>query len=970
MISKTRFFILCIYLLGAKTLLSVHIRGAEISYKYLGNNKYELEVITYRECNGPGSFPVGPPINLKVESSCGTSTFSITNLIQVSDATGIGKNCSLKTRCNGGGSIYGVEKRIFKDTIDLSNDTCSIYEISYEGCCRVLTTTFNIATDTEVKVKINKLLKESSPKFLNPPVFFYPVSEQQFLSFEATGNSDSTFVSYEQLTPITKSNLQYINPWSATRPLTFQTFPRNWDQFPGGIRFDTTVGNLSFKPVVVNQVTPIVIRAKKWKFINGKKQIVSESIREIIVTTTPNVNSLPNFNTYDNTYIFCPDTGRKSIDINIHDNDSTDSLSLRYYHNLGSNLISINDSGSRNSKVLRLEYLIDSNVIKRTKISTFTVEANDNVCDYNGTATKAFIIKILPYLQDSFSITKNLRCRLLKLEANNNSSVNKPIISWEIASTKDTIIRSQPITSFDLPDTGWYKIRLEVSSDEHCSKRLYYDSIYLSQAAFLEMKAPADTSLCFNPSINIQPTVINGTPPINYNWSTGDTTPTITVLATAQANQYWVSVTDANNCSVAQDTVNIFYYNPKVSLSGNSEVCIRDTIQLQAILSDTTKPTFGWVGFNSSTQLSDNPTNNKIYTFSLTDFAGCKIDTTWNVKVYNPKIKFTHNADVCRGDSLTFSAQADSGKPPYSYNWVTLNKMGQSVKIATQGLGLGFVNATLEVTDSFGCMVTGSTKAFVKPKPTVSTSAIASKCIAIGQISLIPYGTPAGGFWIGKGVDSASSNLNPQISDTGVHLLVYVYTNNFNCTDSSGTTIKIEQENKADFVANKTVAEEGDTVKFTNISTAKDINNSKWDFGDPNSSNNTFTGKDASHTYNDSGLYTIQLIVSGGVCPDDTLIKVDYTTINKKSTISVKELSKNVLKLYPNPAKDKLTIEAETEIVSIKLIDALGREYRVKDVKPETKQEINLSSFAMGVYIIKAKDSEGYIYTSKVQISR
>ncbi len=66
-----------------------------------------------------------------------------------------------------------------------------------------------------------------------------------------------------------------------------------------------------------------------------------------------------------------------------------------------------------------------------------------------------------------------------------------------------------------------------------------------------------------------------------YLWSTGETTQTI-VVSGEGVNQYWVVVTNENNCS-ATDTANItFFENPQVNLGADTILCQKQSIILDA----------------------------------------------------------------------------------------------------------------------------------------------------------------------------------------------------------------------------------------------------------------------------------------------------------------------------------------------------------------------------------------------------
>jgi len=64
------------------------------------------------------------------------------------------------------------------------------------------------------------------------------------------------------------------------------------------------------------------------------------------------------------------------------------------------------------------------------------------------------------------------------------------------------------------------------------------------------------------------------------------------------------------------------------------------------------------------------------------------------------------------------------------------------------------------------------------------------------------------------------------------------------------------------------------TVDFSNLST--NGVNFNWDFGDGNASSAT----SPSHIYTSSGTYTVELLVDGGPCGQDSIVIVDYITID------------------------------------------------------------------------------------------
>lgn len=99
--------------------------------------------------------------------------------------------------------------------------------------------------------------------------------------------------------------------------------------------------------------------------------------------------------------------------------------------------------------------------------------------------------------------------------------------------------------------------------------------------------------------------------------------------------------------------------------------------------------------------------------------------------------------------------------------------------------------------------------------------------------------------------------------------------------------------------------------------------------------------------------------VWGFVRRDSTTTAVCSSTFSiYASTVGVKEIINfSNLKIYPNPAKDKLTIEFtdfETSNCSLELISPLGQVLYTKD-DSEPKEELDLKSFPAGIYYLKVQ---------------
>ncbi|CAI8162314.1 MAG: Protease 1 [Crocinitomicaceae bacterium] len=133
-------------------------------------------------------------------------------------------------------------------------------------------------------------------------------------------------------------------------------------------------------------------------------------------------------------------------------------------------------------------------------------------------------------------------------------------------------------------------------------------------------------------------------------------------------------------------------------------------------------------------------------------------------------------------------------------------------------------------------------------------------------------------------------------------------------------------------------------VYFTNTSS---VGANSWDFGDgtTSSSSNPF------HSYSTNGTYNacLSLTTSCGVvtyCED--------ITVFDSSTIDIKEITSDMIKVFPNPSKGIFNINLRTEKdISINVFDITGRLVYFKDFINSKELMVNISDKLPGTYILK-----------------
>ncbi|HYG16427.1 MAG TPA: hypothetical protein VEC12_11790, partial [Bacteroidia bacterium] len=323
-------FLILSSIITVTTARASHVMGSDITYKCLGNGKYEVTVTVYRDCNGVTLS--NSPISARCATGAGAATFSIPE-VSVRDITGIDQRCTTQSRCSGS-YTYGIEEHVFKGVIDLSALNCCEIILSWEQCCRngaITTGAANANFYTEAR--LNKCINpcNSSPTFTSAPAALICVGQDFTFNNGALDTVDvGDSLSFKFIEPLQAqgSTIGYSGSWSATSPITFLGFPNTALNHPAGFRLDSATGDISFRPTVQNQVTVLVLEVTEWRKINGimTKIGVTRRDMQIIVVNCPN-NKVPKI--AGKNEVAC--AGQQvCIDITTDDADNNDTVKISW----------------------------------------------------------------------------------------------------------------------------------------------------------------------------------------------------------------------------------------------------------------------------------------------------------------------------------------------------------------------------------------------------------------------------------------------------------------------------------------------------------------------------------------------------------------------------------------------------------------------------------------------------------------
>ncbi|MBK8557233.1 MAG: HYR domain-containing protein [Lewinellaceae bacterium] len=271
------------------------------------------------------------------------------------------------------------------------------------------------------------------------------------------------------------------------------------------------------------------------------------------------------------------------------------------------------------------------------------------------------------------------------------------------------------------------------------------------------------TPVCQGSPIQLGSTPSGGTMPYGFAWSGPNgfmstlEDPASFPATPAATGVYTVLLTDQAGCTATASTTITVSANaaPTIVANSNSPVCIGSNIVLSSTPSGGTGTNYGfaWTGPNGYSSPSKNPVpftatlaKAGVYTVIVTDSIGCSGSGTTNVVVNtNPTVTAGSNSPVSVGSLILLNATASGGSGSgYTYSWAGPNGYSSTMANPT-----GFTAAlntagvyTVTVTDSNGCIGTGTTTVVVAVCPTITASLGAPVCTG-SAISL--QSTPTNG---------------------------------------------------------------------------------------------------------------------------------------------------------------------------------------------------------------------------------
>ncbi|MCH8904693.1 MAG: T9SS type A sorting domain-containing protein [Bacteroidetes bacterium] len=281
----------------------------------------------------------------------------------------------------------------------------------------------------------------------------------------------------------------------------------------------------------------------------------------------------------------------------------------------------------------------------------------------------------------------------------------------------------------------------------------------------------------------ITATILGGTTPYSYLWSTGDTTALIDSLC---AGTYKLTYVDSNGKTSAvfveitqPDLLSIGFNTIQPSCFGDCDA------QVIATVNGGMQPyTYNWIGAPIGNLPIADSLCDGTYTLEVTDTFGCFIDSPFTIVEPSVLSSTILAIDVsCFGDcDGSATIIVSGGVSPYSYSWD--DTLLQQNATATQ-LCTGKFHVI--VSDSNNCLLDDSVN--VSEPPQLSATITSTKA-SVGKNNGTATVSVTGGI---SGYTYVWNSIPPQFTDTATNLgkgtYTVIYTDSTGCQDSISVTV-------------------------------------------------------------------------------------------------------------------------------------------------------------------------------------
>ena len=238
------------------------------------------------------------------------------------------------------------------------------------------------------------------------------------------------------------------------------------------------------------------------------------------------------------------------------------------------------------------------------------------------------------------------------------TTTNGPVQSyrWYLNGTE---ITGETNDSLTVSESGVYKV---VADGVDCDQ-VVEDEVNISIPGLIAVDLGTDQEFCDVTSFEIIPTIVGNNSNANYLWSTGETTPTITVSTT---DNYSVVIT-AETCEVTDSVLLLFGETPLFDLGEDIETCFENDIVLDATPSnmDPNDVTYLWsTGATSPSIIVTEIGNYSV----MASFGNCEVENSITISGRTDlNVSVNDDFKSCVGEEWTLTA--NTSEEEVNYQW-------------------------------------------------------------------------------------------------------------------------------------------------------------------------------------------------------------------------------------------------------------------------------------------------------------
>jgi len=642
-----------------------HAAGADLTYKWISGNTYEVTAAFYRDCGG-----IAQPSTVTLVYGSASCNFSSTQVLPlINNGPVITYPCnSVQTTCTGG-SVPGIQQWLYRANVTLPF-ACTDWKLSYNVVARncAITTIVqpspcNSSTSYE-PIYVEALLNNvdapgnSSPTFSNVPISFVCLG-QDFNYNHGVIDMNADSLSYSLITPLTSSSstVTYLPGYSATAPIASSP----------SFSINSTTGDLFMHPTAI-QVSVVAVKVNEYR--NGvligsvirDMQIYSRNCTPNLVPFATGINGTTDFTAY-----VCPGT---NLCFNVNSGDPNPGQTVVMTWNSGIPAASFNISGSPypTGQFCWTPQPSDA----RSQPYTFTVTVRDDACPLNGLQTYSFSI----YVPDVDATVTSSDFNGFGVSCNGDSNGSLTATPTGGILPFSYSWNTVPIQTNDVAtglSAGTYEVT--VTDSKGCSNT--FSGTITEPSVVVANISSSSASTCGNANGSATVSGSGGAGFYTYLWSTGQTTASVTGIT---AGTYIATVTDVNGCSdqtsvtIANSgqasTTNVSasicqggtytlpdgsvvaiadtYTNTFVSLAGCDSVIIT-TLSVNTVITTQVPASF----CNGDTYMLPDGivvSTGGVYTSTLVSASNCDSVVVTTLTI-NPIYAFVENISICEGSS-------------------------------------------------------------------------------------------------------------------------------------------------------------------------------------------------------------------------------------------------------------------------------------------------------------------------------